>query len=215
MRRNRLAWVIASPVVLAAGALLALEACSDNGTTATENPPLVDSGKHDSASSSSSDAGTDTSEPPPEDAGKECGTAAKLFPPKPDGGMFCKFSGTDGGKDIYCATTDTCCEAPSGSTSTCVNGKTDMCPIAKSTPWQCLDPADCPQGQKCCAYGTNGGAVTVGSDVCGPYLSKFAGTKCAASCGTGELVVCEEQSECQTGTCTAVKPKANDIGVCN
>ena len=213
MRRNRLAWAIASGV-LAAGALLALEACSDNGTTPTEIPPVVDSGRHDS-SSSSSDAGADTNEPPPGDAGKECGTAPKLFPPKADGGMFCPFSATDGGKNVYCTLTETCCEAPTGSTSTCVSGKTETCPVAKSTPWQCEDPIDCPQGQKCCAYGTNGEAVTVGTDVCGAYLSKFGGTKCADTCAAGELVVCEEQSECEAGTCTAVRPKANDIGVCN
>jgi hypothetical protein len=96
-----------------------------------------------------------------------------------------------------------------------VDGKTDTCPVAGSTPWQCADPADCPGGQVCCAHSGDAGPVVVRSDTCGPYLSKFEGTRCATSCAAGELVVCEEDSACNTGTCTAVKPKGNDIGVCN
>jgi hypothetical protein len=60
-------------------------------------------------------------------------------------------------------------------------------------------------------------AVTVMTDTCGPYLSHFAGTTCAASCGSGELTVCAANADCTGiggGTCTAVKPAGNDIGVC-
>jgi hypothetical protein len=67
---------------------------------------------------------------------------------------------------------------------------------------------------QCCARSSAGGAVTIQSDTCGPYLSKFDNTHCEASCGTGELVVCEAQADCTSGTCTAVSPKGNQIGVC-
>ena len=72
-----------------------------------------------------------------------------------------------------------------------------------------------PSRTGCCAHSGDGGAVTIATDTCGTYLSKFSGTRCASSCGAGELTVCEVAAECTGGkTCTAVKPKGNDIGVC-
>ncbi len=209
----RVSWITLVALAFVAGAI---DACSDNGSSPTGTVlGTIDSGAPlDGAKPSPVDSGG-PGDAGSGDAANECGMAAKLHPPTPDGGIYCPFSAADGGKNVYCTETQTCCETPSGtSPSTCVAGKTDTCPVAKSTAWQCEDPADCPSGQKCCAHSGDAGAVTVQADVCGPYLSKFSGTRCASACSAGELVVCEEQAACPTGTCTAVKPKGNDIGVC-
>ncbi|MDB5216629.1 MAG: hypothetical protein JWO86_4556 [Myxococcaceae bacterium] len=221
MKKSRFAFVIATSTSLAWAAVAGLSACStDNGATSSSSGStgsVVPPGDGGGRDVNVADIGTggDTSSPA-QDAGAECGTAAKLFPPKPDGGIFCPFSAADGGKNIYCKDTEQCCENVMGAgASTCV-AKGTACPVATATAWECDDPANCAAGQKCCAHSSASGTpVTVGSDTCGPFLSKFSGTKCAATCATGELVVCEQQSECTTGTCTAVKPKGNDIGVCN
>lgn len=216
MRTFRLAWASVTSVVLAAAGVWACSANNGPATSSGGEPTVTpDSGRD---TGSTKPPGTPPPPPnvPPGDGGTDCGKAAKLFPPKPDGGMYCPFSAAPGGKNIYCTDTDTCCETPSGtSPSTCVAGKTTTCPVSGSTAWQCLDDVNCPSGEVCCAYGNDGGPVTVGSDTCGPYLSHFGGTHCAASCKAGELSVCEAQAECKTGTCTAVKPKGNDVGVCN
>ncbi len=219
MNKGRLIFAAVTSVSLASVALTGLGACSSNtdtsaGSTSGSLPPTPDAGPKNVVPTDSSTGDTSVAV---DDAGSECGTAAKLFAPKPDGGIFCPFSATTtGGKDIYCAETEQCCENAKGSgASTCV-AKGTACPVTGATAWECEDPSNCAAGQVCCAHSSAAGTpVTVGSDTCGPFLSKFSGTKCAASCAAGELVVCEQQSECAMGTCTAVKPKGNDIGVCN
>ena len=211
---NKVLWTVGS-VALVSSAAMAFVACSSS-TTDTAIPTTDSGSGPDGASSgdsgSGSDGGTTTDSGGGKDAGPDCGRPATLHPPTPDGGIFCPFSATDGGKNIYCPTADQCCaSAKGGPPSTCVL-KGSACPNPNDTVWQCEDPSDCP-GQKCCAHGGDAG-VTVKVDTCGSYLSKFAGTRCAASCGADELVVCEAQSACSTGTCTAVNPKGNDIGVC-
>ena len=212
MKRARVALGVAVSVALAWVGLLACS--SSNGTSSSGDvaPAPVPTMRDANAS--------DTSSPPVDssttaaDAGSDCGAAAVLHPPKGDGGVYCPFSAPTGGKNLYCTITQQCCENPKGGgTSTCET-KGTACPNASATVWECEDPSDCP-GQKCCAHGSAGTPVTVGTDTCGPFLSKFAGTRCAAACAAGELVVCEQQSECTSGTCTAVKPKGNDIGVCH
>ncbi len=217
MNKGRFVFAVITSTSLAALALAGLGACSTaNGTTSSSSGdlPTPEAGAKDVNPGDTSPGDTFV---PPQDAGAECGTAAKLFPPKADGGIFCPFSRTStGGKDIYCLETEQCCENIMGAgASTCV-AKGTACPVMTATAWECEDPANCAAGQKCCAHSSTAGTpVTVGNDTCGAYLSKFSGTKCAASCAVGELVVCEQQSECTMGTCTAVKPKGNDIGVCN
>jgi hypothetical protein len=216
MRSFRVVWFSLSTLSLTA---VTLWACSaDNGPASTGEPTVGDSGSRSDTGSSTPPSTPPGTPPdvPPGDAGTDCSKPAQLFPPKGDGGMFCPFSAAPGGKDIYCTDTQTCCETPSGSSpSTCVPGKTTTCPVSGSTAWECLDDVNCQGGKVCCAYGTDGGPVSVGTDTCGPYLSHFGGTRCETSCAAGELSVCEAQSECKTGTCTAVKPKANDVGVCH
>lgn len=217
MRLPRALLSASSSVALAA---IVLWACSDNGSApATDTPytPTPTTTRSDGGSTSPPPGTGDSGSTSPGDAGADCGKPAKLFPEPADGGMFCPFSGTNGGKDIYCGRTDTCCQPPksANTASTCVSGKTTTCPTPSSTAWECEGPLDCAGGQVCCAYG-NGAPVALSTDTCGPYLSKFEGTKCEATCAAGELAVCSQASECPNGkTCTAVKPKGNDIGVCN
>ena len=216
MNKSRLVFAVVTPALLASAALAALEACASDSSSSSSSGagPTPEAGKDVNPGDTSL---PDTFVPPVADAGSDCGKAAKLFPPKPDGGIFCPFSATAaGGKDIYCLNTEQCFENVKGAgPSTCV-AKGTACPVATATVWECEDPVNCVGGvaQKCCAHSSAGGTVTVATDTCGPYLTKFSGTKCAATCAAGELVVCEQQSECTTGTCTAVKPKGNDIGVC-
>lgn len=219
MKKSRIAFAIATSTSLACAAVAGLGACSsDNSTSSSSSSGTV---------MTTPEAGTkdvsvgDTSAPldssvAPQDAGAECGTPAKLFPPQPDGGIFCPFSAPMGGKNISCLDTEQCCQnAKGGAVSTCV-AKGTACPVTAATVWECEDPANCAAGQKCCAHSSTAGTpVMVGTDTCGAFLSKFSGTKCAATCAAGELTVCEQQSECTMGTCTAVKPKGNSIGVCN
>ena len=216
MNKGRFFFAVITSTSLASLALAGLGACSSSTASSSSGDvtPTPEAGAKDVAVTDTSQGDTSVVE---QDAGAECGTAPKLFVPKPDGGIFCPFSATGaGGKNIYCPETDQCCENPMGSgVSTCVT-KGMACPVMGATVWECEDPSNCTAGQKCCAHsGTAGTAVTVATDTCGPYLSKFSGTKCAATCAAGELEVCEQQSECTMGTCTAVKPKGNSIGVCN
>ena len=211
MNRARVAFGVSVAVTLACAGLFACS--SSNGTSSGETVPTA-------VPTSVKDASApDTYSPPgdssmtPQDAGSDCGTPAAFHAPKPDGGVYCPFSAPPGGKNLFCNVTQECCENPKGSGVSTCETKGSACPVTGATVWECEDPSDC-SGQKCCAHGTAGTAVTIATDTCGPYLSKFAGTKCAATGAAGELVVCEQQSECTTGTCTAVKPKFNDIGVC-
>jgi hypothetical protein len=212
------------PLAVTAAGFTVLDACSSNGTTTT----VVT--QQDSGQQTTGDDGGGTTPPgtppaPPGDDGGgggdggDCGSPAKLFPPKPGAvDFYCPFgTSADGGK-LYCPLAETCCETPKGGpASSCVAGKTQACPTAGSTAWECEAPSDCPgAGAHCCAHAADAGAVTVQTDTCGPYLSHFSGTTCSATaCPAGQLTICEVQSDCAAGTCTAVKPKGNDVGVCN
>lgn len=215
MRRYRLIVAAFTPSFLALAVLAACSTDSGSGSNASSSGmPTVDGGGGKDVNPG------DTSTPPmpeagpPVDAGSDCGKAAALHPPKPNGGVFCPFSAPPGGKNVFCAETEQCCQNAKGTgVSTCAP-KGGACPIANATIWECEDKSDCPSGQKCCAHGGDAGTVTVATDSCGPYLSKFNGTTCAAICPAGDLVVCEAQADCAGSTCTAVKPKGNDVGVC-
>ena len=211
MNRGRVALGLAVSVTLACAGLFACSS-SNGGTTGDTVPTAVPTAVKDASAPDTYSPPADSSVTTP-DAGSDCGTAAALHPPKADGGVYCPFSAPVGGKNLFCNVTQECCENPKGGGVSTCETKGSACPNAAATVWECEDPSDC-AGQKCCAHGSAGTAVTIGTDTCGSFLSKFAGTKCAATCAAGELVVCEQQSECTTGTCTAVKPKGNDIGVC-
>ena len=213
MKRARVALGIAVSITLACAGLFACSSSNGSSSSGDVSPVPTSTAAHDASVADSYSAPVDSSVVPV-DGGSDCGTAAVLHPPKGDGGVYCPFSAPVGGKNLYCTVTQECCENPKGGGVSTCETKGTACPNASATVWECEDPSDCP-GQICCAHGSAGTAVTVGTDTCGAFLSKFAGTKCAATCAAGELVVCEQQSECTSGTCTAVKPKGNAIGVCH
>jgi hypothetical protein len=219
MQTARIGLAVLGSTILAAAALWACS--SDNGSaTSSDTAPTepASTSKPSPSSPSAGPAADPGAQPDPGDAGagSDCGKPPTLHPPKAGSvGVYCPFSATAGGKNVTCAAGQQCCETPtSGTPSTCVAAGS-ACPVAKSTVWQCESAQDCGSGKKCCAHAADAGAVTVQQDTCGPYLSHFSGTSCQTSCTAGELVVCEQQSDCSSGTCTAVKPKGNDIGVCN
>ncbi len=222
MQSARIGLALIGSTLLAAGALWACS--SDGGSSASsDTSPTEPSGSKTTGSkgttppsSPTSDPGSDPSADPGDAGAGDCGKPPTLHPPKAGAeGVYCPFSATAGGKNVTCAPGQQCCESPtSGTPSTCVAAGS-ACPVPKSTIWQCGSAQDCGSGKKCCAHAADGGAVTVQQDTCGPYLSHFGGTSCETSCAAGELVVCEQQTDCTSGTCTAVKPKGNDIGVCN
>jgi hypothetical protein len=178
----------------------------DAGATADARAPSVpDAGRADTP-----DTGPGSAEA---DAGVSCHPPT-LHPPTAGVGVYCPYSAVDGGRDLSCATaTQQCCETPSDDAgpSTCVQAGS-TCPAAGSTVWQCEDPSNCPTGQVCCA------AATLEQDTsCGYFRAApgFQGTHCAASCAAGELTICEQQSECATGTCTPFRAVGNSVGVCH
>jgi len=200
---------------LLVASIAAIGACSsDSSSGDVPTTTGVDaSAPKDSGGTTPTDSGS--TPPPPGDAGADCGKPAQLFVSQ-DGGFLCPFSAVGaGGKDQYCTAAQECCETPKNTSPSTCQMKGAPCPVPGSVQWECEGPENCGANQVCCAHGGDGGAVSVLSDHCGPYLSKFAGTMCRAQCAAGELVVCQKQADCTQGTCTAVKPKGIDIGVCH
>lgn len=210
-------------LLAASSSVAAALGCGDskNGFDDT-SAPGADAGARGDAASDASNAGRDGAG----DAGSNPGTgdggttadASSCHPPSlhaPSGtdGVFCPFSGVDGGRDLTCArVTQQCCETPNddAGASTC-QAVGSACPAAGSTTWECEDTVDCAAGKVCC------GAVTLEQDpVCGYFRAApgFGGTHCKASCGAGEVVVCQQQSGCTTGTCTPFRAAGNAVGAC-
>ncbi|HEY8079633.1 MAG TPA: hypothetical protein VIF62_36130, partial [Labilithrix sp.] len=100
-----------------------------------------------------------------------------------------------------------------GSVSSCVAAGA-ACPVASSSSWACEDAIDCASsgaGPVCCGVGS------VALDAaCGFRRgSSFTGSHCAASCGAGEVIVCESNAQCPMGkTCQPFKTQGLGLGVC-
>jgi hypothetical protein len=69
-------------------------------------------------------------------------------------------------------------------------------------------------GPVCCGTGTLTGAPVTGC-MSSSWIEPtgFTGSKCAASCASS-YVICSQQSDCMTGTCTATKSNGSDFGYC-
>jgi len=169
---------------------------------------FVDSGTLDSATDGD---GATTDAPLDGDAIGTCGVPPTLHPPGFTG-PYCPFMADAG--TTSCAPGQTCCEYPVGAPSTCVARGT-MCPTmggVSAVSWECDAPSQCGGGAMCCGNGTP--MVRPG---CSYFEVRPAqGTSCAATCGTGQYVVCEANSDCPTGrTCTPLKSEGQSIGFCN
>jgi hypothetical protein len=144
----------------------------------------------------------------------KCTTPGTLHQPNLDAGtaqIFCPFSGTGGGKDVYCNYgTEHCCE-PSTGTAACSPIAT-ACP-AGDTDWQCQSPGDCSGGEQCCGTGT----LNVNANPsCANFATGFHGTHCAATCQATEIVMCVKDSQCANGmTCTPFSTKGAQVGGCH
>jgi hypothetical protein len=171
------------------------------------------------ASSSSS------SQKAPVDAGS-CYKPPTALHPETQAGVYCPFSGADGGDNVTCSAGEHCCEPPESANkvSTCEPAVT-TCPVASSTDWQCEGAPDCASesGTVCCGTGTieqqapqpdcgDGGYAAFS------YVSGFKGSACASTCsGTGVFRICSKDSECPggaAGSCVPIEPKGGGIGYC-
>ena len=126
--------------------------------------------------------------------------------------IYCPFSATGGGKNLYCTPgTQHCCEGlTSGDVSTCEAAAT-ACP-ANWTDWVCQKDADCGGGMQCCAAAT---VVKNTDQSCANYASKFHATKCEATCATGEVHMCTADADCGSGkTCLPFSTKGAQVGGC-
>lgn len=224
----RIVWLMGGAGVVF-GSAVALGACSSSGggyPAAGDSGSGADtssggSGSSSGSSGSSSGSSSGGSGSSSGGSGSSSGAACTESPPslyvESTAGVYCPFSAADGGKNVTCAAGQHCCETPesSSSPSTCEPMGT-ACPISGSIDWQCEEAIDCTAagaaGPICCGTGTQT------SETCGantwPEFSGFTGTKCATSCPSPGITVCEQQSDCTTGTCTAAKADGNNFGFC-
>ena len=126
--------------------------------------------------------------------------------------IYCPFSATGGGKNLYCTPgTQHCCEGlTSGDVSTCEAAAT-ACP-ANWTDWVCQKDADCGGGVRAARrrlWSKNT------DQSCANYASKFHATQCEATCATGEVHMCTADADCGSGkTCLPFSTKGAQVGGC-
>jgi hypothetical protein len=153
--------------------------------------------------------------------------STRVYPPS-DAGMFCPFSAVaDGGKDVFCASGQHCCEPPAN-----VNAASVCEPLATtcvhkgSTDWQCQGTADCAAGQVCCGNGVvdqeaaqPGCAPGGGTLPASVFVVGFWEALCQASCASMDAgpawQLCDLQSDCPPAyACSPVRLQENDVGAC-
>ena len=191
---------VAVPDVSAPDALAPADASSEDG-----GRPEPDGGGPDA---SPGDARADVA--------VDCGAAPLLRPPL-DASIFCPFSAPFGQPPLRCAPTEECCETPpdAGVLGTC-EPKGAACAVPGSTRWECQDTSNCTSGQICCAFGADGGALGINPPgTCAwPYLTSFDGTRCLSACPAGAVQACEAQASCLQGTCTPLRTRGVELGLC-
>jgi hypothetical protein len=226
MKKKTLAWILGGGAAFA-GATLFLAACSDDPKPITTK----DSGTDGTVGVDSGKDGTT-----PTDGGGDADAAPTCFSklrPNADAGPFCYFipKPADAGNGINCGVGQTCCYgAPKGGDagfdpSVCVDGGASACPTPSNPDaspgdsFECTQKSDCTGGQACCIIPFGDAGVTVGTD---QFTCNFAkaekGTRCKATCGSGELQGCQQNSDCPNGqTCTQLDVGTGDrlqMGYC-
>jgi hypothetical protein len=149
-----------------------------------------------------------------DDGAASCRTA-RLYPTTADKGVFCPYSGVDGGKDINCPKSTACCQTQKAS-----DGDSKCQPLGSACPatdsgvpawnWECEDSVNCGTGKVCC------GAVTLEPNPDCPYSfgKDLTKTACKTTCAADEKVICQAQSSCTTGTCTPFRISETWMGTC-
>jgi hypothetical protein len=228
----KLFWMVGGAGVVVAVSAVGVVACSSSSSPTTPaadggGTTTADTGTGDGNTGVVSDAGTDTGTTGNDSGGSEdsgggsCEKPPTLHPETAPG-VYCPFSGVDGGDDITCTAGQHCCETPesSNAASTCQPIGTP-CPVANSIDWECEEAIDCTAvdagdggGPICCGTGTPTTETACG--VTWPEWTAFTGTKCAASCPSPGITVCETQADCtgSDGGCTASKAEGNQFGFC-
>ncbi|CAN5642124.1 hypothetical protein BH09MYX1_BH09MYX1_64320 [soil metagenome] len=232
MKKKNLAWIVGGGA-LVAGTTIFLAACSDDPKLPITG---VDSGKD---STVLTDAGSDAKQnldATTPDSGVDAASCFSKLRPMPEAGPFCYFipQGGDGGNGINCGTGETCCYGqPKGGDagfdpSYCIADAASACPaptvsLIPGDSFECAEKDDCPTSQICCIIpGTtaDGGSTTLNQGIdkfkC-TYMTGEKGTRCRATCGTGELQGCQSDTECNGKTCTLVNVGAGDrlqMGYC-
>jgi hypothetical protein len=231
MKTKKLAWILAGSSAVA-GAVLGLAACSGDDTK-----PITT--KDSGLDSTTGDSGKDTSttDGPTTDTGADAAACFSKLRPAPDAGPFCYFipKANDAGNGVNCATGETCCYgAPKGpdagfDPSSCVGGGAAACPApttdaSPGDSFECAEKDDCPSNQSCCIValdGADGGAVTMSTGVdkftC-TFLKGEKGTRCKATCGSGDFQGCQSDSECGSKKCILINVGTGDrlqMGYCN
>ncbi len=193
--------------------------CKSSGGTGTGGTSTIPGTSGTGSSGVSSTVGTSgaTSSSSPGTSAASCSGVPKTYT-ESKAGVYCPFA-TDAGKAITCAAGQECCVAPEGDSgtsppSTC-QAQGAACPVTGSVALECLEAIDCTGatgGPVCCGTGTLEPIVGCGYD----KVSGFKGTTCVATGACSTYVICEQNSDCPTGsTCVPSKAYGNDFGHCS
>ena len=222
---SKFVWAFGGAVALAS-ASFGVVACSSTTTNGGDPVPGPDASKADTGGGTTPDSSVVVPEGGNIEAGGGCASPPQLFKPSAKG-LYCPFSkNPDGGTGAaYCtANSQVCCVSPSADAGSSVCAANQgACPAADSL-WQCSAPQECGGGTPVCC-------LTAGPLEADPNCAGFQKTKgfYATTCTTAQActgtvdagkyidnqyVVCEQQSDCTTGTCTPLKTSGTSIGLC-
>lgn len=203
MSRARVAWVFGACAAACVGAF----ACSSSSSSGGG----ADAGPGD-ASGDAGIADTSSTGDSAHDGGGGDSACPTSLHPEPVGKTYCPSVAGDGG-DSVCAVGEHCCmpSKMTGLSSTCSGAACGGTGMMAPKDWACSAPSSCATaGDKCCAVGQ----IIMGG-TCGlPQIQMFKSTMCEAACAAGEIVVCQAQSDCTTGTCTLATAGGAAIGIC-
>jgi hypothetical protein len=240
MKFSKLALVLGATLSMVGGLVVgtACSSSSGNGSgSGSGSGGTMDSGSGSDSATNEDSGNMETDSATGTDSGST-GTDAgcknvKLHPGNAGGDIYCGY-GTDGGS-LSCGTGTECCVG--GEIGTSGTYDPQIC-----APWNaggtgCTNPEGgaigvaCNQVSDCTANGSTGAVAcclqgaSLGAVAGCTYQHAKDGTAiiCESSgsgdggtgtCAAGELQVCTQQSDCATGTCTAVTWKLFQIGVC-
>jgi hypothetical protein len=158
--------------------------------------------------------------PNPGDGGSsgDCGKVATLHENDGAVGPYCPFAdaGTIG---KHCPALQECCVPhfpQDKSPQVCLAQGADCTPYftvpEAGIPVDCEEDNQCPSGKVCCvtmaAFGQDPGCTNY-------FGSKLKGAFCVTACAAGQFHVCQNQSECTSGTtCTPFRDDGRDWGAC-